>query len=150
MKKAVLFCYSVHHNNTRKIADALAERLPLRGVSVPVREEIDLSEYDLVGFASGIYFSEFGKPVGKLIESLDGLAGKSCFTLSTHGAPAGEFGAEVREKLRGKGAVIAGDWHCRGFDTYGPFKLVGGLAKGRPNAKDVESAATYVKTLLNE
>ncbi len=150
MKNAILFCYSYHHSNTRKIADAIAAALPIKVVSVPVREEIDLSHYDLIGFASGIYFSEFGKPIDKLIDSLDGLSGKSCFTLCTHGAPKGDFGGTIRNKLESKGAVVAGHWQCRGFDTYGPFKFIGGLAKKRPNEKDVESAIQYVRSLIEE
>ena len=150
MKTAILFCYSYHHNNTRKIAEALAEALPVRVISVPVREEVDLNEYDLVGFSSGVYFSEFGKPVSKLIDSLEGLNGNPCFTLCTHGAPSGEFGREIQEKLRQKGANVLGGWDCRGFDTYGPFKLVGGLAKGRPNQKDLDSATAFVKSLLEQ
>ena len=150
MKQAVLFCYSYHHNNTRKVAEALSSALPVRVVHIPVREEVDLGDYDIVGFASGVYFSEFGKPLSKLIDSLEGLNGKSCFTLCTHGAPIGSFGREIQEKLRQKGANVLGGWDCRGFDTYGPFKLVGGLAKGRPNEKDMASAVAYVKSLMEQ
>lgn len=150
MKQAVLFCYSYHHNNTRRIAEALSAALPVRVVAVPVREEVNLDDYDLIGFASGIYFSEYGKPIGKLIDSLDGLGGKRCFTLCTHGALGGEFSHAVIQQLRGKGAQIAGDWHCRGFDTFGPFKLIGGLAKGRPNEKDIAGAVSFVQSLLQE
>ncbi len=150
MKKAVLFCYSVHHGNTRKVADALAERLPVRVVGVPVREEVNLSEYELVGFASGIYMSAFGKPVDALIDSLPGLEGKRCFTLYTCGATGGNFDGAVRARLTARGAVDAGGWHCRGFDTFGPFKLIGGIAKGHPDEKDLESAAAFVRPLLED
>ncbi len=150
MKKAVLFCYSYHHNNTLKVAEAVSAALPVRVVSVPVREEVDLRDYDLIGFASGVYFSEFGKPVERFIDSLEGLSGKRCFTLCTHGAPNGEFGRNIQEKLRMKGAEVAGGWDCRGFDTYGPFKMIGGIAKSRPNEKDLAGAVSFVESLLKE
>jgi len=150
MKQAILFCYSYHHNNTRKVADAIAARLPVRVVSVPVREEVNLSDYDLVGFASGVYMSAFGKPVNTLIDTMEGLSGKSCFTLYTCGAPKGEYDAGVQAKLKAKGALIAGGWHCRGFDTVGPFKLVGGIAKDHPNEEDLENAVRFVGALLED
>ncbi|MEN6563141.1 MAG: flavodoxin, partial [Christensenella sp.] len=69
-------------------------------------------------------------------------------TIYTCGAPAGEFSGPFAELLKRKGVQIAGKWHCRGFDTYGPFKLIGGLAKGRPDKADFESAVAFVEELL--
>lgn len=150
MKKAILFCYSIHHGNTRKVLDAVAAALPVRVVDVPLREEVDLTQYDLVGFASGIYMSRFGKPVENLIRELPGLSGKPCFTMYTCGAPAGEFAIGVQSLLKAQGAVVEGGWHCRGFDTFGPFKLVGGIAKGRPDGRDAEDAVRFVGSLLGD
>ncbi|MGW1077983.1 glycerate kinase, partial [Streptomyces sp. NPDC002537] len=39
---------------------------------------------------------------------------------------------------------------CRAFDTYLPFKLVGGIRKGRPNATDLESGTARVTGPLGE
>jgi flavodoxin len=150
VKKAILFCYSIHHGNTRKIVDAVAERLPVRVVGVPVREEIDLGEYDIVGFASGIYMHVIGKPMTALIDSLDGLEQKDCFTMYTCGAPGNGFDAAAQDPVKAKCARYLGNWHCRGFDTYGPFKLIGGLAKGRPNQSDIEKAVKFVRSLLEQ
>ncbi|MCE5189591.1 MAG: flavodoxin [Eubacteriales bacterium] len=148
MKKAVLFYYSIHHGNTEKVAEEIANKLPVDLVRIPSKDPVNLEGYDLVGFASGIYMSEFGKPVSHFAEELDGLAGKPCFTIYTCGAPAGEFSGPFAELLKRKGVQIAGKWHCRGFDTYGPFKLIGGLAKGRPDKADFESAVAFVEELL--
>ena len=150
MKKAIIFCYSIHHKNTRKVLDAVAAALPVRIVDVPVSDKVDLSQYDLVGFASGVYMSRFGEPVTRLIGELAGLSGKACFTMYTCGAPGGDYANAAQELLRKRGAVVAGGWHCRGYDTFGPFKLVGGIAKGRPSERDAEDAVRYVKTLLGD
>lgn len=150
MKRAVLFYYSIHHGNTKKVVEAIAEKLPVRLVSVPVREEVDLNEYDLVGFASGIYFSAFGKPMSALIDSLDNLDGKDCFVFYTCGAPGGSYDAFAQAALQAKGARIAGIRHCRGFDTYGPFKFIGGIAKQHPNTKDLEGAVRFVQSQLEQ
>lgn len=150
MKKAVIFYYSIHHDNTRKVAEEIAKKLPVDLVRIPAKEPVNLEGYDLVGFASGIYMSEFGKPIRRFAEQLSGLSGKRCFTLYTCGAPRGEYAGGFSALLEAKGAQILGGWHCRGFDTYGPFKLIGGLAKGRPNAADLASAVAFLEALLND
>ena len=33
------------------------------------------------------------------------------------------------------------------YDTFGPFKLVGGIAKGHPDDKDIQNAVEFVKNL---
>ena len=36
-----------------------------------------------------------------------------------------------------------GRFQCKGFDTYGPFKLIGGIAKGHPDQKDIREAVEF-------
>jgi flavodoxin len=150
MKKSILFCYSFHHENTKKVAEAVCARYGVRLVNVPVKEELNLADYELVGFASGIYMSEFGKPIREFASSLEGLQGKNCFTLFTHGAPKGAYDQAFVDLLTKKGAKIAGRFGCRGFDTFGPFKLVGGIAKGHPTNDDVAEAVAYFGELLQD
>lgn len=35
----------------------------------------------------------------------------------------------------------------RGYDTFGPFKLAGGIAKDRPDARDLEIAPTFFREM---
>jgi hypothetical protein len=37
--------------------------------------------------------------------------------------------------LEGKRLTIVGEFFCRGFDTYGVHKLIGGIAHGRPTSR---------------
>ena len=41
-----------------------------------------------------------------------------------------------------------GRFQCKGFDTYGPFKLIGGIAKGHPDQKDIREAVEFYKEIL--
>lgn len=34
---------------------------------------------------------------------------------------------------------------CRGFDTFDPFKKIGGVAKGHPNEKDLSEARAWIE-----
>ncbi|WP_305153276.1 hypothetical protein [uncultured Dubosiella sp.] len=42
---------------------------------------------------------------------------------------------------------MIGAFGCRGFDTFGPFKWIGGIAKGRPDQKDVENAVCFFEEI---
>jgi flavodoxin len=50
MKKTIIFCYSIHHGNTRKIAEAGKERCGAELIMLPCVEPPDLRAYELVGF----------------------------------------------------------------------------------------------------
>ena len=55
MKTAIVY-YSKHHGNTKKLLDAIAEQAEVTLIDVLNAENTDLSEFDLVGFASGDLF----------------------------------------------------------------------------------------------
>jgi len=148
MKKTIIFCYSVHHGNTQKIADAVHDHCGIDLIMLPYKEQPDLQKYDLVGFASGIYMSNFGCPIVELIDSLEGLDKKDCFTIYTSGASSDKLDKEFVKKLKNRGANVAGRFSCRGFDTFGPFKLVGGIRKGHPNSQDIEEAISFCENLI--
>ena len=49
--------------------------------------------------------------------------------------------------LKEKKTDIIGKFGCKGYDTFGPFKLVGDIAKGHPDEKDLEAAVSFVAGL---
>ena len=68
MKTAVIY-YSHHHGNTKKVLDAIAEQYPdVTLIDAAADPAVELSDYDLIGFASGIYFSQFHNTVLKLAQ----------------------------------------------------------------------------------
>jgi hypothetical protein len=42
---------------------------------------------------------------------------------------------------------VVRDFACKGWDTWGPFKLVGGINKGRPKEKELDMAREFAKGL---
>lgn len=148
MKKAIIFCYSVHHGNTKKIADAIHLNCGIELVMIPSEKIPNLQKYDLIGFASGIYMSSFGRPLIDLVNNLQGLNNKDCFTIYTSGSISNKLNKSFINKLKNKGANIVGTYSCRGFDTFGPFKLIGGIHKKHPNNQDIDSAVSFCQKLL--
>ena len=49
--------------------------------------------------------------------------------------------------LKEKKTDIIGKFGCKGYDTFGPFKLAGGIAKGHPDEKDLKAAVSFVAGL---
>ena len=145
MKTAIVY-YSEHHGNTKKLLDAIAAKHDVTLINVTKTPESDLSGYDRIGLASGIYYSSFAKQL--LAYAEEHLPeGKDVFYIYTHGAPKGMFLNAVRKIAEAKHCRELGDYHCQGFDTFGPFKLVGGIAKGHPTEDEISGAVSFYEGL---
>ena len=141
MKTAVIY-YSKHHGNTKKILDFLCKHNDITLIDAAKIQSENLSEYDLIGFASGIYYSKFHKSVIKFAE--DNLPkNKKVFFIYTCGAKKDGYTKAAAEIALNKSADILGEFGCLGLDTFGPFKLVGGIAKGHPNNDDFDNALKF-------
>ena len=145
MKTAVVY-YSEHHGNTKKLLDAIAAKHDVTLIDVTKAPETDLSGYDWIGLASGIYYSSFAKQL--LAYAEEHLPeGKDVFYIFTHGAPKGMFLNAVRKIAEAKHCRELGDYHCQGYDTFGPFKLVGGIAKGHPTEDEISGVVSFYEGL---
>ena len=54
---------SVHHGNTEKLVKRIAEECQVDLIDAVKQPDADLSSYDMIGFASGIYFSKFHQSI---------------------------------------------------------------------------------------
>lgn len=150
--KTLIIYYSRHHGNTEKIAKAMAEVLKAE-LFRPDEIDIDiLSDYDLIGFGSGVYFGRPHQSLLELVGKLHNQNGKKAFVFTTSGIGRlffyNKLGKLLKEKLIEKGFNITSEFNCRGWDTYPllvrPF---GGINKGRPNKEDLEKAREFAKGL---
>ncbi len=148
--KTLIIYNSVHHGNTEKIAKAMADALDAK-LSKP--DEVDaasLEQYELFGFGSGVYGGRFHKSILEFVESLPSLNNKKAFVFSTSWRVKEEYNERMKNMLIDKGFDVAGDFSCKGFNNFGPFKLIGGLNKGRPNEEDIERAADFARKLKSQ
>ncbi len=145
MKTAIIY-ESKHHGNTKKVCDRIAEEC---GVSLVKAGGVDggfnWEDYDLVGFASGIAYSRFYDPVTRAAELIPG--GKKVFFIYTCAKNDKDFSAGIREAAKRRGAVCLGSYGCRGYNTYGPLKLIGGMNKNNPNEDELKEAVEFVRGL---
>lgn len=148
--KAILVCTSVSHGNTKRIADIMGNVLSARVVAPDQLDPADLADYDLVGFGSGIFLGSFHIQLREFIESLPQEPRRKAFVYATSGLPEARFQRFSRplvNLLQQKGFEVTGTFSCRAFDTYAPFKLVGGIRKDRPNGADLAAARLFAERL---
>ncbi|MEU8579606.1 flavodoxin family protein [Streptomyces abikoensis] len=149
--RTVIVCTSVSHGNTRRIADVMGRVLDARVVEPERIDAAELATYDLVGFGSGIFTQNVHPRLRGFVESLpeDGRYRKA-FVFTTSGLPEPPFRPHSRplaRLLERKGFEVSGTFQCRGYDTWLPFKLVGGIRKGRPDAGDLQAARAFAEGL---
>ncbi|AHH96527.1 flavodoxin family protein [Kutzneria albida] len=148
--KTVIVCASASHGNTKRIAEAMAQVLEAAVVAPEQIDAAELATYDLVGFGSGIFLRKFHPRLRRFAQSLpEGERGRA-FVFATSGLPESRirpFTRPLARLLKRKGFEVDDTFSCRGFDTWLPFRLVGGINKGRPNATDLEAARTFAEGL---
>lgn len=145
MKTAIVY-YSKHHENTKKVLDAIAAENEVELINISENASPDISGYDRIGFASGIYYSKFQKQLLKFAEE-NMPEGKETFFIYTYGADKKGYTAAISEAVKKHNARIIGEYGCFGFNTFGPFKLIGGIAKGHPDDTDIKNALDFYKAL---
>lgn len=145
MKTAIVY-YSRHHGNTKKLIDALAAEHDITAIDASQTSTADLTGYDAVGFASGIYYSKFHKTVLEFAEK-NLPDGKPVFFLYTCGADSARYTNAIAGAVSRHNAPVLGQFGCLGYDTFGPFKLIGGVAKGHPDDQDLENAKRFYEGL---
>lgn len=144
--KTVIVYHSSHHNNTKKLLEAIAEQGDVTLLQASHAKDVDLSAYDLIGFASGIYYQQFHKSVLRCAQK-NLPSKKPVFFLYTCGLDRSSYTNALRKIADSRNSPVIGTFGCLGFDTFGPFKLVGGIAKGRPNEEDVAKAVRFFSSL---
>ena len=139
--KSIIIYESTHHGNTKKLVDAIAAKYDVEAVSIEKAEAIDLSGYDMIGLAAGIAFGKFYKRMEEFAKKIP--SGSKVFLLYTCGNPSAGYVKNITGTLEANGAEVLGNYGCRGYDTYGPFKLVGGIAKGHPTEEEITGAVIF-------
>ena len=147
--KTIIIYASTHHGNTQKVVEAIATEFDIELVDATKVHEKDLREYDLIGFASGIFYSKFAAPVLNFAR-VNLPRNKDVFFIATAGNPMKRYFDSITEITEEKECREQGRYLCKGFDTYGPFKLVGGIQKGHPDETELKEAVGFYKGIIGE
>ncbi len=150
---SLLVCKSIHHSNTLKISEVMAEEMD---AEILPPEEVDvetIKQYDVIGIGSGIYFGKHHRSIFEFVRRIDSFSGKHVFVYYTSGFTKfpvlKEFEKSLVDELLKKNASISASFSCRGWNTYGLFKIGGGRSKGHPSSEDLENARQFARDLLS-
>ena len=145
MRTAIVY-YSQHHGNTKKLLDAIAEKHEVTLIDVVKEKDADVSGYDRIGFASGVYAEHVAKQIQNFAkENLP--EGKEVFLIVTAAMPNEHYFSDLTAISESKHCTIKGKFKAKGFNTWGPFKLIGGTAKGHPTQEELDDAVKFYESL---
>jgi len=145
MKTAIIY-HSEHHGNTKKLIDAIAEKYEVTLIMAEEVKNTDLSTFDIIGLATGIYAFRVHPDIQAAAESLP--AGKNVFLIYTCAMPKDSYKKPVIEAVERRGCEFTGTFSCQGYNTFGPFKLIGGTSKGKPDENDLANAVSFFEALI--
>jgi flavodoxin len=145
--KTIVICVSVHHGNTKQIADAIAEVLHAHVCTPDKVDAAMLADYELIGFGSGIYYGKHHESLLEFVDSLP-LLNKQAFVFSTRGGALDHNHKPLKQHLETKGLRIVAEFSCKGLDTSGVFNYIGGINNNRPNDNDLHDAREFARALL--
>ena len=137
--------------NTEKVAKVFAQILDAQIKTPQQADPQELKQYDLVGFGAGIDSAKHYKPLLDFADKLPQTESKNVFIFSTaalsNDKKRGKDHVALREKLESKGYNVVDEFQCKGFNTNSFMRFLGGMNRGRPNAKDLKNAETFALNL---
>lgn len=144
-----LIIYMSLGGNTKNIAQAMADAI---GADIINSQDVDadnISQYELIGFGSGIYAGKHHQDLFDLMPKLKINQNAQAFIFSTSGAPENEMEKNhlaLKKAIALKGMKLAGEFNCPGQGSWGIFKFIG-FNKNRPNQQDIQNAKEFIKKI---
>ncbi|MGZ8887674.1 MAG: flavodoxin family protein [Nitrososphaeraceae archaeon] len=147
--RVLIIYHSEHHQNTEKIAKAMAAKIGADVRNSKDVNPIDINNYDIIGFGSGVYRGRLHSEISDIIDNLTYQNNKKSFIFSTTGSLS--YSRLAHDKfnplLTKKGFKIIGEFFCLGFDTALTKE---GINKGKPDKQDLENAERFIKSILTK
>jgi len=144
--KTLIVYHSEHHMNTEKVAREMSGVLEATLVTPKIASGENISDYDLTGFGSGIYYGRFHDDLYAFVRSAQIPKGTRVFLFSTTGSKsyADRAHREFRSMLEERGFNVVGEYSCLGFDTALSSE---GINRGHPNEQDLKQARSFASSL---
>ena len=151
--KIIIVYESCHNQNTETMAHVIAQRLQADLYKPEQVGMSQLSDYEALGVGTGIYFGKPHEKIQSFLNSLPNLIGLKGFLFTTSGSINSAYVESVITKIinemEQKGLQVVDCLYNKGWSTFGPCKLLGGINKGHPNLNDLYKAELFANKLLN-
>jgi flavodoxin len=153
MKTLIIYC-SDYKNNTEEIARIFAEKTDSKLINIRDIDDIDIENYSLIGFGSGVYRENLSPKLFRLVDKLN-LRDKNVFVFSTSGVGMKFYNNKLIKLLESKGAINKGSFACKGsfvareFTSNKIFDMMGRLSQGHPDEKDLKEAERFIERVVD-
>lgn len=151
--KSLIIYSSDYKNNTERIAQVFADKINCERINLRNIHDIDIENYDLIGFGSGVYKESLSQKIFRLVEKLN-LTDKNVFVFSTSGVGMKYYNNGLLKLLESKEANIKGSFACKGsfiakdFTDIKIFDIMSRLSQGHPNNKDFKKAEKFIVRVM--
>ncbi len=149
--KSLIIYYSNYNSNTEKIAKIFADSIDAELVNLKESININIDNYDLIGFGSGVYNENLSPILFREVEGLK-LEGKKVFVFSTSCVGFKLYNKKLIKILTSKGVICKGSFACKGSFVYSDNKIFELLSKrsvGHPNEDDIINAKKFIEKIVN-
>lgn len=152
--KIIIIYETCHHYNTEKVAHIIAQRLQADLYKPDQIKPALLLDYDVIGIGTGIYFSKPHHKIHSFLDRLPLLSNTKSFLFTTSGNINVRYIQSVVQniisKMEKKGLKVINSFSIKGWNTFGLFRLVGGINRGHPDLKDLYQVELFANKVLNE
>ncbi len=146
--KCIIIYESIYNGNTLKLAKAMAQTLGCMLVTTDKALTMNLDNYETIGLGSGIYFGKHHPKLFEVVEKLN-QSNQDVFIFSSRGNPfLGKYHQPLRDVLNEKNKNIIGEFSVRGYDETGPWVIIGGGHRGKPDEKDLKKAVRFAQKTM--
>lgn len=146
--KCIIICESIYNDNTLKLARAMAQTLGCNCITPDESKALNIDEFETIGLGSGIYFGKHHPKLFEVVERLNSSK-QDVFIFSTRGNPfLGKYHQPLKDTLRQKNRKIIGEFSVQGYDETGPWVIIGGGHRGKPDEKDLKKAVRFAQKTM--
>lgn len=147
-----LVIYFSQTGNTQKVAEYIGDGIrevasDCRLISLSDLNSQKLSDYDLLGLGTPVFYYKEPFHIREFIENLPMQKGKQWFVFCSHGAAMGRTLLSMTELLEKKDATVIGSYHTYA-DGQLPFYPYPTLTTGHPDQEELAQARQFGRTIV--
>lgn len=147
--KTVIAYESKEQQSVLKLVKAIEEKFTVTLIDVTETRSANLSEYDLIGFASEIEDDGFYRDIASFAANWM-PRDKKIFFLYTAPTEKPDYCEELEGTAHFKNCEVVGKYGCMGQEGLTGFRLFGNKNKNHPNEEEIDGALKFFEEISGE
>lgn len=147
--KTVIAYESKEQQSVLKLVKAIEEKFTVTLIDVTETRSANLSEYDLIGFASEIEDDGFYRDIASFAANWM-PRDKKIFFLYTAPTEKPDYCEELEGTAHFKNCEVVGKYGCMGQEGLSGFRLFGNKNKNHPNEEEIDGALKFFEEISGE